>query len=188
MKRVLCGALAVILAIGCLTGCQKSNEKKFETLSVTFEDGKTVSTDMDQETVRKNMADPPYNTLELQDSTTDEWTIDYGLYVDYRNDKVDAIFIASEPNKTYSTSIGVSYGDSVASLKEKLGNPTEISEESTDYQYGFILEEGRYTLFNGTLEDFFQQGLADQQGVSFYMVSFKSENDKINSFSVYKLV
>ena len=67
---------------------------------------------------------------------------------DSRNDKVDAIFIASEPNKTYSTSIGVSYGDSVASLKEKLGNPTEISEESTDYQYGFILEEGRYTLFN----------------------------------------
>lgn len=30
MKRVLCGALAVILAIGCLTGCQKSNEKNLK--------------------------------------------------------------------------------------------------------------------------------------------------------------
>ena len=38
MKRVLCGALAVILAIGCLTGCQEGND-----LNSTNESSQAVS-------------------------------------------------------------------------------------------------------------------------------------------------
>ena len=38
MKRVLCGALAVILSIGCLTGCQEGND-----LNSTNESSQAVS-------------------------------------------------------------------------------------------------------------------------------------------------
>ena len=56
MKKLFCGILAVVLILGCLAGCSNTSKSDlyFETLSVTLYDGKVVSTDMDQETIRKD--------------------------------------------------------------------------------------------------------------------------------------
>ena len=48
MKRVLCGALAVILAIGCLTGCQEGND-----LNSTNESSQAVHLNLIRRTKRK---------------------------------------------------------------------------------------------------------------------------------------
>ena len=191
MKRVLCGVLAVVLALSCFVGCQKkSAAKTFETISITFEDGKSVDTNMDMDTVRKIMGDSPDNTLETEYSITDEWYY-YGISAEYRDEKADRFHVYPIMYGThFSTSLGVSLGDSVASLKEKLGEKMEIDAEEdkypTDYQYGFILEDGRYTLFNGTFEEFVSS-LSEESGqLSLYMATFGTENDKVDSFSIYK--
>ena len=72
MKRVLCGALAVILAIGCLTGCQEGND-----LNSTNESSQAVSSkpnpaDMESENTEESSLIS--SSGENQISSTEEFT------------------------------------------------------------------------------------------------------------------
>lgn len=187
MKKLFCGILAVVLILGCLAGCSNTSKSDlyFETLSVTLYDGKVVSTDMDQETIRKNMKESPSNTIELTDSVQDEWVLDYGLFVDYDSSNwVSYIFVVGSEGGNFTTSLGVSQGDSVASMKEKLGEPME--EDEARYTYGFYLVEGRYIIARGNTDSFFSS-LVENSDINAYTVNFSTDNDKIEDFSVYHL-
>ncbi len=184
MKRILCAALTVLFLCMCLAGCgnKLKSDLTFETLSVTFYDGKTVSTDMDQETVRKNMERAPSNTLELTNSTMDEWVLSYGLSVGYDlNENVSSIMAIKTDDMSFKTSLGVSLGDSIASVKEKLGE--SISEDEDLCTYLFYRIEGRYIIVRGD-PDSFLSSLKEDERKNAYMVIFYFENDKVRSFSV----
>ena len=184
MKRVLCAALAVLFLCVCLAGCgnKLKSDLTFETLSVTFYDGKTVSTDMDQESVRKNMERAPSDTLELTNSTMDEWVLNYGLSVAYDlSEHVSSIMAIKTDDTSFKTSLGVSLGDSIASVKENLGEPILKDEDSCNYL--FYRTEGRYVIVRGD-PDYFLSSLKEEERKNAYMVIFYFENDKVESFSV----
>ena len=184
MKRVLCAALAVLFLCVCLAGCgnKLKSDLTFETLSVTFYDGKTVSTDMDQEAVRKNMERAPSDTLELTNSTMDEWVLNYGLSVAYDlSENVSSIMAIKTDDTSFKTSVGVSLGDSIASVKENLGEPILKDEDSCNYL--FYRTEGRYVIVRGD-PDYFLSSLKEEERKNAYMVIFYFENDKVESFSV----
>jgi hypothetical protein len=168
----------------CLAGCgnKLKSDLTFETLSVTFYDGKTVSTDMDQEAVRKNMERAPSDTLELTNSTMDEWVLNYGLSVAYDlSENVSSIMAIKTDDTSFKTSLGVSLGDSIASVKENLGEPILKDEDSCNYL--FYRTEGRYVIVRGD-PDYFLSSLKEEERKNAYMVIFYFENDKVESFSV----
>lgn len=187
MKKLFCGILAVVLIFGCLAGCanKSKSDLNFETLGVTLYDGIVVSTDMDQETIRKNMKESPSNTIELTDSVQDEWVLDYGLFVNYDSSNwVSSISVVGSEHEKFTTSLGISQGDSVASMKEKLGEPME--EDEARYTYGFYLVEGRYIIARGNTDSFFSS-LVENSDTKAYTVNFSTNDDKIKNFSVYRL-
>ena len=143
---------------------------------------------MDMETVRKAMKDEPENTLEFESgSIDDDWIRNYSLFVSYSGEKkVRSIYITPY-NTDYTTSLGISGGDSVASMKEKLGEPASVKteEDETIYQYCFNLVEGRYEKFQGSYDEFL---LSSKEGDQLCFVRLGSENDKITSFGVDVMV
>lgn len=187
MKKLFAVFLALVLACSCLAGCGNSNGTvSFDTLSLTLQDGKTLEMGMDQDTVREIMVDAPYNTIDLDTTVYDEWPIDYGLFVSYgANNKVNSIFTTG--SHEFSTSLGISTGDSAEKLKEKLGKPmktTDNNDLGTGYFYYFYLTDGRYQIIRESLEDF---NTNHPDGANLYYANIYIRDDTVASFAAYDL-
>lgn len=182
MKKVVGIMLACVLLVFSLSGCQNSGESRtFETLSVTFDGGKTLSMEMNQEAVRKVIGEEPTETKEEMGQLSDDWDLDYALSVKYKTEEPYKVTWISFPmaGVDFETSLGIAKGDSVASIKEKLGDlcTKSDSDESTSYSYAFRYADGKYEIVdpNKTIGEL----MGDSKDVGFYGATFVCENDKV---------
>lgn len=184
MNRVCAVLLALVLACGCLAGCGALTNKAviFDSISFTLYDGKTIGIDMDKETVREIMIDPPIPT-DLDTKSIDGWAIDYGLMVSYNsNNKVDSLFLSDSDG--FHTSFGISYGDRAEVLKQKLGEPVETKADNdvTLYYYYFRIAGGTYRLIKESRVDYFKRN-PDRKNVCY--ICFHIVDDKVAMVSAY---
>lgn len=182
MKKVAGMMLACILLVFSLSGCQNSGESPtFETLSVTFDGGKTLSMEMNQEAVRKVMEEEPTETTEEFGQISDDWDLDYSFYVNYKTEEPYEVtkISLSFADIDFETSLGIAKGDSVASIKEKLGDlcTKSDSDESTSYSYAFRYADGQYEIVdpNKTIGGL----MGDSKDIGLYGATFICENDKV---------
>ena len=155
-----------------LSGCQNSGGEtagqEFESLGASFEDGKTVTVDMNREEVLEEMGGEP-----------DDWVTKYGLIAYYGAQspyEVTSLQYVGQEEMPFSTSLGVDMGDSADDIKEALGEPA--SESADRYSY---------TLFTGTEEEFYQYASGEGDPYNLYMANFTLEDGKVTEFSVYVL-
>lgn len=182
MKKVAGMMLACILLIFPLSGCQNSGESPtFETLSVTFDGGKTLSMEMNQEAVRKVVGEEPTETKEEFGQISDDWDLDYSFYVNYKTEEPYEVtkISLSFADIDFETSLGIAKGDSVASIKEKLGDlcTKSDSDESTSYSYAFRYADGKYEIVdpNKTIGEL----TGGSKDIGLYSATFICENDKV---------
>ena len=97
------------------------------------------------------------------------------------SENVSSIMAIKTDDTSFKTSLGVSLGDSIASVKENLGEPILKDEDSCNYL--FYRTEGRYVIVRGD-PDYFLSSLKEEERKNAYMVIFYFENDKVESFSV----
>lgn len=185
MKKVVGIMLACVLLVFSLSGCQNSGgNRTFETLSVTFDGGKTLSMEMNQEAVRKVIGEEPTETKEEFGQLSDHWDLDYSFYVHYKTEEPYKVTWISFPmaGVDFETSLGIAKGDSVASIKEKLGDlySQSDSDETTSYSYAFRYADGKYEIVdpNKTIGEL----MGDSKDVGLYGVTFVCENDKVTRF------
>ena len=179
MKKIIC-ALGLLMLL-TLSGCQNSGGEtagqQFESLGASFEDGKTVTVDMNREEVLEEMGGEP-----------DDWTAKYGLIAYYGAQspyEVTSLQYVGQEEMPFSTSLGVDMGDSADDIKEALGEPA--SESADRYSYGLERGEDGYTLFPGTEEAFYQYAGGEGDPYNLYMANFTLEDGKVTEFSVYVL-
>ena len=179
MKKIIC-ALGLLMLL-TLSGCQNSGgetaSQEFESLGASFEDGKTVTVDMNREEVLEEMGGEP-----------DDWVTKYGLIAYYGAQspyEVTSLQYVGQEEMPFSTSLGVDMGDSADDIKEALGEPA--SESADRYSYGLERGEDGYTLFTGTEEEFYQYASGEGDPYNLYMANFTLEDGKVTEFSVYVL-
>lgn len=179
--------LICILLIFSLPGCQNSNESRtFETLSITFDGGKTLSMEMNQKAIRETMGEEPTETKEEYGEISDRWDFDYLLYVNYKTEspyKVTRIsFVLADID--FETSLGIAKGDSVASMKEKLGDLYIQSESDgiTSYLYAFRYADGQYEMVDPNKS--IGELTGGSEDIGLYGVTFTSENDTVMECSL----
>ena len=188
MKKSISVLLASVLLVFALTACQNSEKSPaVETLGVIYEDGATITMDMDQEAVKKDIKDAPNETEERNVEISDMWISGRSFSVHFETEtpnRVIRIFVLESEEQNVSTTLGVSKGDSVASMKEKLGELCSVTENSgeSDYLYGFQYVEGRYEMVD--VDAAFNELSDNLENARLYAVNFSCKDDKIVSIYI----
>lgn len=187
MRKTISMILSCVLLLFSLSGCHNSDKNHtFDTLGITFDGGKTLNMEMDQEAVRKVMGKEPTETKEEYGEISDYWDLDYWLCVDYKAEspyKVTHIFVGLK-DLDFETSLGISKGDSVASMKETLGDlySQSDSEDNISYFYAFRYADGKYEMVDPNKS--IGELTGGSEDIGLYGVSFTSENDTVIACSL----
>lgn len=183
--------LLLVLCLMCGTAGCGPQAGKLDSLGVAYEDGRTVTMDMDMAAVRQVMGSNYENAPGIDSYQFDRWR-EGALFVDYKVDQVSDIYVAGEA-QPWSTTLGVSYGDSLAAVKERLGEPmrdqrdSEYPDGDAFLYYAFYQAGEHYEQVENTYdswEAFNAETKKSPDRDNYYMLALSMARDKVYSCSI----